>query len=238
MDELVDHGRDVAFAFQLGAVDLEEAEKAVLELGEEFGRKDPEIHRDRDIVFDLAKFFVEIVSFDEPAEIASDVEVFFDPGEETVADLADAAIDRAVIGKGIDDLVTDESAGEFLGGWGRIFQESGGLSVGIAPVEVIGIDHREGAVDFMAGGADGVSGAPRFFASFGDGEAFGEVVHFLKGVDDLDEMGKAVADFFFELGGEVLADDKNHLGEAGADGIEDGIIEDGFAMGAHRVNLF
>jgi len=115
--------------------------------------------------------------------------------------------------------------------------EGGGALIGIAAVEIIRIDHREGLVDDPAGGPDGMGGAPGLDPAIRHGEAGGQVVDPLKCVIHLDPIGKPRADPVFEGLGEILPDDEDHPAETRADGIEDGVVENGFAIGAHRVHL-
>lgn len=118
---------------------------------------------------------------------------------------------------------------------GEVFGEFG---EGIATVEVVGIDHGEGAIDVGFGGEDGLGGAPGFDAAFWDGEAVGEVVEALEGVVDGDFLVEFAADFGFEFVFKIAADDEDDFVEAGAEGVEDGVVEDGFAMWTHGVELF
>ena len=170
--------------------------------------------------------------------LAGDFDHFLDSFEEAVFSLANAAIDGAVIGKGVDNLVTDESEVSLVILRRIAGEEAGRLLIGIGTIEVVGIDNRKGAVDFIARGEDSVGGSPGFLASLGNGVARGKVVEFLVSVGDFDLTGELGPDGGLEGFGEVLADDENDLGESGADGVKNRVVQNGFAIGAHRVHLF
>ena len=82
-------------------------------------------------------------------------------------------------------------------------------------------------------------GAPGFLTTLGDGEAGGELVEFLEDILDGDAATEVVGiDVAFEFLLEGVADDEDHLAEAGADGIFDAVVHDDFAVGAYAVHLF
>ena len=104
---------------------------------------------------------------------AGDFDDFLDAFEKAVVDLANAAIDRAMIGESVDDMVTDKGIASFQ--TARMFtsQKIGGLLVGIGPVKIVRIDDGEWAIYFIACGQNGVGRSPRFLTSFGDSVSFG-----------------------------------------------------------------
>ena len=65
----------------------------------------------------------------------------------------------------------------------------------------------------------------------------GEGVECLKNGVDADAAGVFRGDLRGEGVGEVAADDEDDAAEAGADGVEDGVVEDGLAAGADGVEL-
>ena len=89
----------------------------------------------------------------------------------------------------------------------------------------------------MAGGAQGVGGAPGLFTSFRHGKAFRQVVQGLEGVIHLNLAGKAAADLFLENIFKVTADNEYHFSKTGPDGIINRIVENDFTIGTHRVKL-
>lgn len=236
-NEVVNDGGDIALGSGDGELFLKEGGEVFFGLAEVGGGEAPEVHGD-DVVFADCTFAAsEAIADDVSGVAALDVDDFFDVGEVACGvGGADATIDAAVVGEGVFEVVADDGVvGGVVGEGG---EEVGGGLVGVGAVEVVGVDDGEGFVDDVASGADGVGGAPGFFAVGGEGEAVGEVVEFLEGVVDCDFFGEAGADSFFEGFGEVLADDEDDFTEPGANGVEDGVVEDGFAVGAHGVHLF
>ncbi len=111
-------------------------------------------------------------------------------------------------------------------------------SVGVAAVEIVRVDGRELFLDGVFRHQNRVRGAPRLGAAGGHGEAGRQFIEFLKSVIHLDAVFEARADNFAERLFDVVADDEHKLAEAGAQRVEDGIINDGFAAGADGINLF
>ena len=72
----------------------------------------------------------------------------------------------------------------------------------------------------------------------GHGKARRNVFERLEDVVDGHALFKARADGLAKGLFDVLADDKDELAESGAQGVEDGVIDDGFAGGADRIDLF
>jgi len=238
VDEVIDDGGDVALAFFFVNMLRKEGGEVSIELGEEGEGKGPKVHGDDDVFFDLAGLSIERSAFDEIDILAGDVDDFFNTFEEAFLALADAAIDGAVIGKGVYDLVSYEGVVSFVAGGRIASEEACGLLVGIGSVKIVGIDDGEGAVDLIAGGEDGMRCSPRFFAALGDGESLGEVIEFLERIGDFDLAGELGADRGLESLGKVLSDDEDDFRKPSANGVEDGVIENGFTVGAHWVHLF
>jgi len=211
VDEVIDDGGDVALAFFFVNMLRKEGGEVSIELGEEGEGKGPKVHGDDDVFFDLAGLSIESSAFDEIDILAGDVDDFFNTFEEAFLALADAAIDGAVIGKGVYDLVSYEGVVSFVAGGRIASEEACGLLVGIGSVEVVGIDDGEGAINFIARSENGVGSSPRFFAAFGDGEAIGEVIEFLERIGDFDLTSELRADGGFESFCKVFADDKDDL---------------------------
>ena len=149
--------------------------------------------------------------------------------------LADSAGDGAVFGKRVLEREADHRV------VGRahveVLQVTAEDRVGVLAVEVVGVDDGEGCVDGLAGAEDGVRRAPRLLASGRHGVSGRQLVDGLEGEADVDAAGELRGDTFAEILFEIRADDEDHLAEAGAQGVEDGIIEDGLAGRAHRVDL-
>ena len=151
-----------------------------------------------------------------------------------------------VLGEGVPEVVGDHAVERGKGlsrPVGRPLvvlgsgEEGGGLLVGVGAVEVVGVDDREGLAHDPAGGADGVGGSPGLAPALGGGEALREVVEALEGEGGFGFSLELGEDLGAEVVLEVLADDEDDLAEAGADGVVDGVVEDGLAVGAHGVEL-
>ena len=80
--------------------------------------------------------------------------------------------------------------------------------------------------------------APGLFTASRDGETGGKLIDRLEGEADIDAPGELRGDSLAEVLFEVGPDDEDDFPEAGADGIEDRVVEDGLAGGSHRVDLF
>ena len=83
-----------------------------------------------------------------------------------------------------------------------------------------------------------MTGTPGFFTAGRWGEACREDVQLLMHIFD----GELVVPFMPNNGLEVFlnvcTNDKDHLAKAGAFGVEDGIVDDGFLIRADDVELF
>lgn len=108
-DEIIDDGWDVALTLELGAVLLEEPDEVHFKLVEKADREPPEIHRNDGVLFDETSLVIEGAAFDFVVIFAEDIDDFFDSSEKIVGRLANTAIDGTVVGKGVGDLVTDET---------------------------------------------------------------------------------------------------------------------------------
>ena len=236
-DQLIDDRGDVALGFRLRAGLLEEFHKSLFELCEEHRIEGPKIHRDWRVCGDDPAFAVEADAADMAIILAADVHILLDLGKFAACiELADAAVDRAVIRKRVFQRITHHRHRIRIAC--LLDQKIRCAGIGIATVEVVGIDHRKRLFHRIACGTNRMGGAPRFFAAFGHGESGGQVAEFLKDIVDLNFIGKPRADSLLEGLCEILADDEDHAAEARADGIEDRIVEHGFTMRAHRVHLF
>lgn len=237
-DEVVDGGGDEALGFEVGAVGGEEVEEAGFESGKDVGPESPAVHGGAGGAVD-GGFGLAVLAVEDAVADAFDFEHFFDGGEEAVgAEAADATGDGAVIGEGGVEAVANHGVEGPRGGGGSVFEEGGELGEGVAAVEVIGVDGAEGAGDGVASAPDGMGGAPGFGAVVGRAVGRGKVVEGLESVGDVDFSVEALADTLFEFWFEVFADEEDDAVKSGADGIEDGVIEEGFAGGADGFHLF
>ncbi len=82
-----------------------------------------------------------------------------------------------------------------------------------------------------------MSRAPGFGASRRHGKTNGQFVQFLKNIFHRDALLETRADDFAELRLDILANDKHKPAETGAQGVIDGIINDGLAIRPHGINL-
>ena len=81
-------------------------------------------------------------------------------------------------------------------------------------------------------------GTPRFGAVGGASVSFGELVGGLEYYFNGYMALVFSEDFFTEVVFEVFTDYENDFTEAGAYGVVDGVVHDGFAVGAELVELF
>ena len=83
----------------------------------------------------------------------------------------------------------------------------------------------------------GVVGSPGFHAAFGNLEALGQVIQRLEaefaGHLTFILLQNLVAELVFK----VASDNPHDFAESGLDGIVDGVIHDGFTIGAERIKL-
>jgi len=234
-DEGIYDGGDEELCF--GLLLVIEGEALEHELGgvEYIGVEAPEIHG-------YKAFFAKGVALAVVAEVsgptiglALDFEAFVDLGEQALlVGGGYAPIDGAVFGEGIAQDIADHGEGR----GGTVFAQEAGHSVeGVGAVVVVGIDDGEGLLYRGAGYQHGVGGAPGFFAEFGIDARRHKAVFFLEHVCYRNAAFEAIADFFFKRGFDVFANNKDYFAEAGADGVVDGILYDGFLVGAYAVYL-
>ncbi len=209
VDEVVDDGWDVAFAFELPALFVEEEGKVSLDLVDKTEREGPEVHGDDDVFFDEAGAAIEGAAFDLFFTFAGDVDHFLNSLKESVGGLADAAVDGTVIGKGADEVVADEGVVSLAVVRVSRGEKTGGLLVGVGAIEVIGIDNGKRAVEFVPGSPDGVGGAPGFFPARREMISFRQVGEALEGVGHFDLIAEFISDVFFEVFSEILANDED-----------------------------
>ena len=82
-----------------------------------------------------------------------------------------------------------------------------------------------------------MAGAPGFLATGRGRETLGQGVERLEDVVHGDAAGVLGADLGAEDLLEVAADDEYHAAEAGPQGVEHGVVEDGFVRGSDGVDL-
>ena len=104
-------------------------------------------------------------------------------------------------------------------------------------IEVIGIDHCEGLLDYLSSHHDCMIRTPRLLTPLGHREALGELVKILE--DDLHRDLVLVLrdDLLTELLLEGTTDDEDDLTEARTDGIEDRIVHDRLPRRADTIKL-
>ena len=120
-----------------------------------------------------------------------------------------------------------------------------GDAEGLTAVEVVAVDDGEGLLDHAGGHQHGVGGAPGLLALGVDRqETGGDLVQLLGHEDKLQgasvgalDVAVFARDRLLELLEEVFADDVNHFAETGLYGVVNGIIDNGFAVGAEAVHL-
>ena len=165
-----------------------------------------------------------------------DLEHFLDARKEAIlVCAADGSRHAAVFRENIAELIAGHAPFVGVGiDFGKVIPYD---LVGFRAVEVVGVHHGKGLFDDVAGGQDRVAGAPGFLAAFGNLKSRRDVVEILEGVFHRQNMRVFVADFDAEFFLEVMSDHEDDLAEIGSDGVENGIVHDDFAGGAHRIDL-
>ena len=155
--------------------------------------------------------------------------------------LADTAGAAALVGEGLVDLEANGTAmANAVAAELALFQlgEVGGqLLVGVAAVEIVGVDDAVRFLDDLTGGADGVGGAPGLDTALGNGVALGDVGELLVGVLHGDVLLHTGADRGFEVFSDGFLDDEDHLVKARALGVEDRIVDDEVAVLVNGLHL-
>ena len=167
-----------------------------------------------------------------------------DAGEDVLVVVeADTAGHAAVLAEGILQFKTYDAVLAF-----RLFMGAAPVGQnleGFLSVEVVTVDDGEGFLDHVLGHEHGVRGAPGLHPVFGHGEGRGNLVQFLGNEGELQRLavhglhaGVFLLYMGFHVGLEEVTDDIDHLAETGFHGIVDGIVNDGFSVGAQTVHLF
>ena len=232
LDEFANGVGNVALGFEVGGAGLEEFFEALAELIEDLRSETPHVERDGFVAGEggdgavgggaagVAAIALDLGELDDVLEVA------------VGRDLADAARDGAEVGERVAEDEADHGVVGRAGG-----KVTGELAVAVRAVEIVGVDGGEGLVDDAGGEKDGLGGSPGLGAAGGDGEAWGNVLERLEDVIDGDALFETRADGFAECLLDVFADDEDELAEAGAEGVVDGVVDDGFAGGADGVDL-
>ena len=131
----------------------------------------PEVHGNDVLFVDFAFVVIEAGAGDGAAVFAGNINDFFYVGEELFCiQGADATIDSTVFGEGVDKIISYDGV---VGGRGvEGVEEIGGNLIGVGAIKIVGVDDGEGFLNDVAGGAYGVSSAPRFFAFSRDFKPF------------------------------------------------------------------
>ena len=109
--------------------------------------------------------------------------------------------------------------------------------VALRSIEVVRVDYGKRLLDGVGGHQNRLRCAPGLGAPGWHAESRRNLVQFLEDVVNCDALFKTRAHNLFERLFNILADDKNQLAKSGAHGVEDGIVDDGFAARAYRLNL-
>ena len=214
----------------------QEVDKERLALGEIVGGEAEEVHADGGVGGQGVRGTVGVGVGDAVSGAGDGGALRHADKESLSVGLTHAAADGAVLREGVFQTVAHHAvaAAHALEG----AQVVGHDLEGVATVEVVGIDDGERLVDELLGHEDGVVGPPGLLATFGDGEAGGQAVELLIGVLHLDAVSVVLGiDARLELLLKGVADDEDHLAEAGADGVFNAVVEDDFPVGAEAVEL-
>src|SRR5262249_20505382 len=117
-------------------------------------------------------------------------------------------------------------------------QMRGEHAKGIGAIKIIRVDRSKRLANHLCGHEDRLTGAPGLFPICRDGKSGRQFVEFLKDVFDRQTLFKPRTDGFAEGALDIMADHKDQLSKTSADGVEDGVVNDGFAAGADRIDLF
>ena len=114
------------------------------------------------------------------------------------------------------------------------------LLIDALAVVIVGVDDGEGGINELLGGKHGLTGAPGFGPSFGQGA--GDVRQGLEAVAYLYTVGKAerldpIADDLPEIFLDILADNKENLVKSCLDGVVDGVIHNNMAGSVYAGQL-
>ena len=145
-----------------------------------------------------------------------------------------------MLGKGVGDAIA---------GHGKPHRTAGGLRAragkelrqaheGVASVEVIGIDDDERTPHRVGRAPDGVAGAPRLGAAGRRGEErIRKSIELLEDVVDRHPLLETSPHALAKHGFEVAPDDEDHAVKPRAQRVEDGVVEERFAVGPDRFDL-
>ena len=107
--------------------------------------------------------------------------------------------------------------------------------VGGRPIEIIGIDHAEGTIQFVPRHPDGMPGSPWFGALRWNGKPRRQIVQFLvrKRRNEVERLLEMLAQHRFEL----RLGENNDFPESRPERVVDGVIDDHFPTGTDGINL-
>ena len=155
---------------------LQEVNETVFRQLNEGGGEEPEIHGNQFAGVHGQAFALQVVAAHHAVFISLDFHEFLHPVQQAFLDGADAAVHVPVVGEGVLQRIADHAVmglSGFIRGGG---QELGGLHKGVRAVKVIRVHHGKGFLHHLAGGAQGMGGAPGLFTAFRHGESFRQVV--------------------------------------------------------------
>ncbi len=203
----------------------------------EGGGEQPEIHGNQFCGIHRQAFALQVVAAHYAVFVSLDFHEFLHAIQKAVLNGANAAVHVPVVGEGVLQRIADHAVMGLAGFIRSGGQELGGLHKSVRTVKVIRIHYGKGFLHHVAGGTQGVGGAPGLFPAFRHGEAFRQVVQGLESVIHLNLAGKTAADLFLENIFKVTADNEYHFSETGPDGIINRVVKNYFPVGAHRVKL-
>ena len=238
VDELIHHEGDKELSLEVGHVLRvgEELLEVRLAVGEVVGREAPHIHADGHVsathghplfavlVADLAVDGVNLGALHDVLEVAVGIGV------------AHAACHAAILRERVAHAEAHHGI-LALAAFGEVGQELADGHEGVAVVEVVAVDDTEGLLDDVLTHQHGVVRTPGLYAAFRNLEACGQVVEGLEAELTGHVAFVLLQNLVAELVFEVATDDPHDFAKASLNGIVDGVVHDGFTIGAERIKL-
>ena len=105
-------------------------------------------------------------------------------------------------------------------------------------IKVVAIDNGKWAIQQGAGRPNSMGSAPRLAAARGPGVALGQVIHLLQRVAYAQYCLVLRANLRFKYSGKFGTNYKDHFGKSGLHGMRHSVVNHGFAIWPHRLELF
>ena len=200
----------------------------------------PEIHGHSGVLRHVHPAFPAVLGIVDAAGVLFNAGALVDARQQAVSIyLALSPGHTAVVGNGLAQLVAHHGIMIFLPVL-SLGKEVIDHPESVFSVIIVGIDDRKGRIaDFLSGAQHTVAGAPGLLPLRRDGIALGEhLVHLLIGIANLHgTFFQAAAHRLHEILPNGFFNDNNGRFKPGLMGIIQGIVQNGFPVGAHRIDL-